>query len=720
MSRPQTYEQCQLAKLEEYLSLITDTYEGRLQALEVAASKKSGINIENYRKDNAIPPIQFQDGQIEHLVQLIGQTNIPFAMVISSLAREPLSVEEQKRNGVFYTDFRLATFLAGDCVASLYENSTVADFAAGTGILLVGVAEEYKKKYPNSFTRWISNNLYAFDLSQKALRGAVAAFMSMTSDVIAIKQMYANWKICDSLLDIDVDVLKVDIVVGNPPWGKIKLSRHSFITQNGEQRVYGTDYQKFDSKDYDEQKNLLQEYSKEIKQKYTLLGKAEPDMYMAFIQRAIKSIGEAGHFSFLVPAGLIRSQGTQVIREYLLENGNHVEFVLLDNQANFFSIDSRFKFVMVSFDKVQRKPQRKPKALDNIFFSIGEVLEKFVFKGERVIFDVKEMRRFRTDLTIPEVKTEAEKNLFFKICENGRAWGTTDDIWRVDISREVDMTNDRHKFQSKYDSGSIPVIEGRMVQQHRFGTKSYISGSGRSAKWVPSSTGCVPQFYISTAQLQSNQLERIQRQRAGYCDIAGQTNERAMMSSLIPANVICGNKVPTVVFPNDDSGDMIYLWVGITNSFVFDWMIRRIILVTINYFLLLSVPMPNISLDSEIAQNIIEKTKRLSEMNSDFYTGNEMPELRAEIDLLVACSYGLTKEDMELIMKDFPILDRKQPCFLSECKSTVTRDLLLAKFEKFFCLQSTFYSKRVEKEKGICAKAYIPTEMTTLSTIGGA
>ena len=46
-----------------------------------------------------------------------------------------------------------------------------------------------------------------------------------------------------------------------------------------------------------------------------------------------------------------------------------------------------------------------------------------------------------------------------------------------------------------------------------------------------------------------------------------------MMSAVIPPNVVCGNKVPTMLFPNDASGDLIYLWIGITNSFVFDWMI---------------------------------------------------------------------------------------------------------------------------------------------------
>ena len=119
--------------------------------------------------------------------------------------------------------------------------------------------------------------------------------------------MSLNWKTTDSLLNDDISKLKFDIIVGNPPWGKIKLSRHDFLTQKGEQRVYGAEYENFDYSDYEKTKKGLSQYSKLIKQKYNLLGNAEPDMYMAFLQRVTENVVQGGHISYLVPCLLYTS-----------------------------------------------------------------------------------------------------------------------------------------------------------------------------------------------------------------------------------------------------------------------------------------------------------------------------------------------------------------------------------------------------------------------------
>ena len=91
-----------------------------------------------------------------------------------------------------------------------------------------------------------------------------------------------------------------------------------------------------------------------------------------------------------------------------------------------------------------------------------------------------------------------------------------------------------------------------------------------------------------------------------------------------------------------------------------------------------------------------------------------MPELRAEIDLCVSTVYGLSFADLELIMKDFPLLDRAQPALNNESKSTITRDLFLSKAEKHYGEKKLHYTARYKKAIEAGAKAYIPTEMTIL------
>ena len=710
MSRPKTYEYSQLYNAEQIIQKNVKTFEERMLFLECFSAYIGGISVNEYWKAFMINNEGYcvDNSVLEKLKNEIFSTEISFAMAISSLIREPISVEEQKKHGSFYTDYRLAEQMADSLFEAIEEDSKVVDFAAGTGILLVAVAEKYKEKYKDKFDKWVQNCLFAYDLSECALRGATVALMSMTSDLDALKEMVSRWKVCDSLLDSEIENKKFDIIIGNPPWGKIKLTRHSFALRKGTDRIYGSEYSDFDYKKYEEERDGLSRYSKDIKDKFDLLEKSEPDMYMAFLQKAIKSINpENGRISFLVPAGLIRSKGTKYIREYLMDNSKRLRFSLFDNKPNFFAIDSRFKFVMVSVITGQKK------CIKDIEFCICSAENNRIIEGETIIFDKKKLEEVRPDFTIPEVKTSEERDIFYKVIANGVKWGVTEDIWKAEISREIDMTNDRDKFVTNPQKGDIPVVEGRMVQQYRFGVKSYVSGTGRSAVWSPCAKDGRSHFYIHIENLNEEQLKRCDKIRGGYCDIAGQTNERAMMSAVIPSGVICGNKVPTVIFPNAPD-DILYLWIGVTNSFVFDWMIRRIISTTVNYFLLLSIPMPNIDLDTKEAKKIIENVKILSRMGSEYYKVGKMQELRAEIDLIVAKAYGLNFKEIEIIMKDFPIMDRKQPTIKGEKKSTITRDTILSIAAKNWNIKNSEYIKRYELGKNVSASAYIPTEMTIL------
>ena len=428
---------------------------------------------------------------------------------------------------------------------------------------------------------------------------------------------------------------------------------------------------------------------------------------MAFLQKAIQSAKkQCAKIAFLVPAGLIRSQGTYDLRKQILNSFSKIEFDLLDNKGNFFSIDSRFKFLLLLIE-IDKK-----KKTDHFLFNILCSKNNSILRGNDITFQTKELEKYRPDLTIPEVRNKDELKLFFKICDNGKKWGNVNNEWEADISREVDMTSDKDNFISKQAKNSFPVIEGRMVQQYRFGAKTYLSGQGRSAVWKPCCEQSRSQFFIEQSSLSDALKERVKKFRVGFCDIAGQTNERSMMSAVIPPNVICGNKVPTLLFPKSTTKDILYLWQGITNSFVFDWMIRRVVSTTINYFLLFSIPLPNIKETSPISKKIISKSRQLSMMGKDFYDGSKMPQLRAEIDVLVAQAYGLDLDDLKLILSDFPLLDKKQRPIANEKKSSITTDLLLSMAAKEWKLDCNIFDKRLKQQKN--SNAYIPSEMTVL------
>lgn len=714
MSRPLTLEQSLLNKANQFLTDFSPFYERRLQVLEACASRAGGFDVDKYWKEFKIDVTDKETVKraAETLSVVLAETNIPISLAISGLAREPISISEKKQHGAFYTDFRLARFIAEDCRHYLVQDSKIADIAAGSGMLLAAVTERYFDIFPENYNQWISTHVYAFDLSEDALRGARIAVAAHSSSVKAIKKMCENWLVCDSLLSEHFPENCFDIVVGNPPWGRVKISLHSFINgMEGNHHVYGTQYGDFDKERFIAKKQDTLSYSKLLKERYPLLGEAEPDMYMAFLQKAISVLKDGGHLSYIIPAGLIRSLGTKSLRKFLISCSEDLKYYLLDNRANFFEIDTRFKFVVVS----QKKAAPEAVGCTEFGFEICTGDKSGVYRSEEIRFNTEELEKIRSDLTVPECRDKSEKALFVKIFENGRSWK---DEWHADIAREVDMTNNRPNFHEKLSETDIPVIEGRMIQQFRFGAKAYVSGSGRSAKWTPSVATVKPQFFMSREALSKQLHSRIDTLRAGYCDIAGQTNERSMMTAAIPPGVVCGNKVPTIIFPGDGGEDRLYFFVGVTNSFVFDWILRRVLSTTVNYFLLFSLPMPDIDLSGERAKRIISLAKRLSHMGAEYYTGDVMEKLRVELEVEAAMAYGLDFEDLELVMKDFPLLDRWQPAICGESRSTYTRDLLLSVAEERFQKTDRYYTERVDMGAKRNVKAFIPTEMAEL-TKGG-
>lgn len=732
MNTPKSYESQLLEPVERLLAELAgdgdqDHLELRLQLLEAAASCLGQFSLENYFASFDLTPVRDcielrRAG--EQIAKHLQTLPIHYALALSSLAREPLPVLDQRSTGAYYTDFRLAKHLASQCSSALQPGIRILDPACGTGILLAAISIQVANANPQQTAHWLANSVYAADLSAIALRGARLALASLTDDLGAIQQMWSHWRIQDSLLAAaeawsTLVPEKFDLIVGNPPWEKVRLTRHEYLNASGAKRHYGEEYEveAILATDYLEKRAEVASYSQRLRGRYDLLGSGEPDLYMAFVQLSTELVKHGGQVKLIVPAGLIRSQGTQSLRRYLLSCGRKITITVMENRARFFAIDSRFKFLLLSFIREERKEPSEQKETIRLNYAEGSPIGVAITSKARVELDL--LAKLRADLTVPEVRNNAEWRMFVSMMERGMDWSNPDSLWYPDIMREVDMTRSRSHFLKAETNTALPVIEGRMIQAHRFGAKKYVSGSGRRAVWAPvatGSSGVVPQFWIEADALGSKSLERSQHLRASFCDIAGQTNERSMTAALVPAGVICGNKVPTIRFPHDPSEERLLLWTGIVNSFPFDWMLRRVLTTTVNYFLLLGIPLPPIQPDESVGQTIISATRKLREMDTSSTCPDpwEMAELRAMIDLEVLIAYGLGYEELMVILGDFPLLDRGQPPISGEDSSTITRDYLLACASHRFNLSDSEVARRVAMARTAGAVPYIPSEMAAV------
>lgn len=697
------------------------SFELRLQVLEAASSCFGGFDLAVFHEAFGVQskkPAAELLALAAPVANAIASSPIHHALALSALAREVLHEQDRKSTGAYHTDFRLATRLAQLAAPKLTYKSKVIDPASGAGILLAALTHAVCGTDRAKADYWLANGVCAADLSVKSLRAALLSLASFTDDVAVLKAMRARWYCGDSLMAgrkiwAEMAPDGFDAVIGNPPWEKVKLSRHEFLKSSGTKRHYGDQLHGLDEECFALQRDEVANYARRLLSRYPDLGRGEPDLYIAFTDLFFELCKGGGVVAALIPGGLIRSQGTQAMRRKIFDASQSVSLSIIDNRTRFFAIDTRFKFLAVALVKADSEKSKR------------EPIQLLHERGTPTALEVTgsatigrtALAVVRPDLSLPEVRNLAEWRLFSKIVEVGTSWEAPGSGWAPKFCREVDMTKERPKFLGNATTGALPLVEGRMVQAHRFGVKGHVSGTGRSALWESYPIGgsrLAPQFWIRASDIPRTNQHRAHLPRVGFCDIAGQTNERSLMAALIPADVVCGNKVPTILFPEDPSEERLLVWTAIANSFVFDWMLRRVLTTTVNYFLLQSIPLPKLAKDGLPWKKLASAARKLQLLDSAGISREiceRMVQLRGEIDAEVAVAYGLDLKDMELILQDFPILDRGQIALPSEAKSTITRDSVMAAVAKRTGSRSTVWLRRAMEARALGAMAYVPSEL---------
>ena len=151
MSAPRTLEEVLLAPVREEieralaeLGLDVD-HAVQLELLEAVACRIAGFDIDDYRAlgggtdfvDSVALPAPHRASPPPSRRRCV-----PPPLALTALAREPLEHSERRQGGCYYTDFRLARFLAERAVElkPCSGGDLVIDPASGTGILLAATA----------------------------------------------------------------------------------------------------------------------------------------------------------------------------------------------------------------------------------------------------------------------------------------------------------------------------------------------------------------------------------------------------------------------------------------------------------------------------------------------------------------------------------------------------------------------------------------------------
>lgn len=479
-----------------------------------------------------------------------------------------------------------------------------------------------------------------------------------------------------------------DIIIANPPWEIFKpnakefFAEYSDVVQKNAMRLEDFEEKKAELLTADPElrtawenycsrfpyvSKLFKESPDYPHQTSTVAGKktsSDLNLYKLFLERCFHLLRPDGECGIVVPSGIYTDLGTKGLREMLFGRTAISGLFGFENRRGIFEdVDSRFKFVVMSFVK-GKVTQRFPATFMRLNV---EELAQFPRQGA-IWLDADMVRRLSPEsYSLMEFKDIIDQQIAEKIAVFPAIGGSSLGNWGIKFTREFDMTNDsRGLFLTAPSVGCVPLFEGKMMHQfkHQFAAPRY---------WVEPITA--RQRVLGQRTDNGQQLD-YQYYRLAFRDIARNTDERTMIATILPPDIFCGNTLPTLVTHDNGnrivSNELQLFLVGVFNSFVFDKIIRFKVTAHCNFFHVYSQPIPQLPPEHPSYRTIVRLAAQLICTTPEFdalaqsagLAGHQegvtdaaaRAELRAELDAQVAHLYGLTEVEFKHVLQGFPLV----------------------------------------------------------------
>ena len=476
-----------------------------------------------------------------------------------------------------------------------------------------------------------------------------------------------------------------DVIITNPPWEVFKPQAKEFFSQHSDLVTKN----KMDIKTFEkEQKKLLTnpeiaqawlEYqsqyphvslyfrsSEQYKNQISIVnGKKQGtdiNLYKLFVEQCFNLLHPQGECGIVIPSGIYTDLGTKQLREMLFSQTNLTGLFCFENRKTIFEgVDSRFKFVILTFEK---NKQTLSFPVEFMRHDVEE-LQRFPHKDSLVI-SVDLIRKLSPDsLSVMEFKQDIDIHIAEKMSRFPLLGETLPDTWNLKLTREFDMTNDSYLFKTEPAKGRLPLYEGKMIHQftHRYALPKY---------WLDEKEA--RQALLKRGEVDKGQILDYQTYRLGFRDVARNTDIRTMIATILPPNSFCGNTISLEKIDKQVAislKEKCYL-LSIFNSFVFDRSIRDKVTSHLSLFYVYQNPIPRLKEGDKYFQEIVENaaklictTEEFEQLAKEVGIGShkngvteeaERMAIRAKLDAIVAHLYELTPTEFQHILSTFPLV----------------------------------------------------------------
>lgn len=519
-----------------------------------------------------------------------------------------------------------------------------------------------------------------------------------------------------------------DVVIANPPWEVFQTNEKEFFQQ------YAPSIQKkkLRIEDWEKQREQLltdpeiradwlayasrfphqwayfKQSSQYANQTTTLNDKTvgnKLNLYSLFTEQCFNLLRPRGYCGIVLPSGIYTDLGTKQLRQMLFDKTEITGLFCFENRKEIFEgVHRSFKFVVLTFEKFSSpspsmgEGQGGGESMDNTphpnlplqggkgtisfpaAFMRHEVAELEYFPQAGALqIDVGHIYKISPDsLSIPEFKDEQDLRISSKLLEYPLL-ADPHVGWGLELyGEELNMTRSSKYFRTTRTK--CPVYEGGMIWhfEHQYSEPRYwVQESELRKSFLDKRTKRITDLHQIPKDLKND----YEVYRIAIRKIASNTNERTLISTVIPPYGFAGNSL-SVNFPfchDKDrynelrlSSSEILVVVALLNSLVADFTLRSRMTTNLNLFYLYQLPIPRFQPKYDTFDRLVERTAKLICTTQEFddlarevglkshkngvTDPVERAKLRAELDGLIAHLYDLTEEEFTYILTTFPLV----------------------------------------------------------------
>ncbi|WP_298443206.1 hypothetical protein [Ferrimicrobium sp.] len=470
-----------------------------------------------------------------------------------------------------------------------------------------------------------------------------------------------------------------DVLLGNPPWEKLKVEEHSWWglripgLRSMPQAAKNTAIKEMK----DARPDLVAGYDKDCqaayfarkmvaKGPYPGIGSGDIDLYQAFAWRNYQLLRHEGYLGILLPRGALSGSGTRLWRAEILERAQFERVTILANSRNwvFAEVHPQYNVALIT---IRRVPSQ------TLSFN-GPFTSREAFDaGRDRLLRVKttDFKSWSDTFVFPSIPDEESNRVFSKLRQHPRFDATDGFAFR--LVRELDTSIDKrfYDFDLEHPSGDVAVWTGGSFNlwepdfgppyayAHREEIIPFLEQKLSNQRGNRRSAFCG----LNDEQLTPRPWERA---RIAFRDVARSTDTRTMIACLVPPGVLLVEKAPYLVSRDRDEINEAYV-LAVFSSRIFDWYARRFIELKMSFELVNPMPIPRPARNDPLRLRAIEIAGRLAAVDHRFKSwadaagvpvgsvadSREKQSLIAELDAVVAHLYGLSDTEVRYIFATF-------------------------------------------------------------------